>query len=209
MEFVKSEWTGKWDNFEDYIDSTEQYMVLAWNEAEESLAKMEKKIPMFANGAKVFWQKACSTVTAENPYRISGCQIKEEVSRDGLEIEWFSEKGSLGKYHYYVEKIIERGLEGKENYLFCSCDAPKGSPFCCLLAMPPMPERRARMQGGYLSHFHFQFGGSEEKLIKDGRLVNPGWYATLCDGEGELLEKCNIIRGLHHLPLWTELPERE
>jgi hypothetical protein len=32
--------------------------------------------------------------------------------------------------------------------------------------------------------------------------------ATVCDGDGTLLEKCNIVRALHRLPLWAELPEK-
>ena len=40
------------------------------------------------------------------------------------------------------------------------------------------------------------------------KLHNPMWYATVCDGDGTLLEKCNIVRALHRLPLWAELPEK-
>lgn len=205
MEFVSKEWLGQWDNFEDYIDSADPYMILVWKEAEE----VAKKMPMFLGGVKEFWKKACNTITAENSGRLTGCEIEESKNAEmGLTIEWFAEAGkSLGKYHYEVEKVVEKGLEGKENFLFYAEDAPEGSSFRYLLSMPPMPERSARLQGGYLSHFHFQFADREEALIKEGRLVNPGWYATLCAGEGELLEKCNIVRGLHHLPLWEELPE--
>ncbi|MCO7108321.1 hypothetical protein NIA69_02950, partial [Gemmiger formicilis] len=31
----------------------------------------------------------------------------------------------------------------------------------------------------------------------------------MCDGDGTLLEQCNIVRALHRLPVWEELPERE
>lgn len=72
----------------------------------------------------------------------------------------------------------------------------------CLLAMEPMPPRTARKTGGLLSHLHFQYASSPE----NGKLCNPMWYATMCDGDGTLLEQCNIVRALHHLPVWKALP---
>ena len=33
------------------------------------------------------------------------------------------------------------------------------------------------------------------------------WYATMCDGDGELLEQCNIVRALHRIPKWEKLPD--
>ena len=39
-------------------------------------------------------------------------------------------------------------------------------------------------------------------------LRSPIWYATMCDAAGTLLEQCNIVRALHRLPLWAELPEK-
>lgn len=203
MELIKKEWTGSWNNFECYIESEEPHLIRAWQEAEAAVAQM----PMFRQGAKAFWQMACRTVTQENPHKLSGWNVSE--NRDGITIEWLAEGNkALGKYDYHIECVIEKGLEAKPNFLFCAGNAPEGCPFCFLLAMEPMPERSAYLEGGYVSHLHFQFAGKKKELItEEGRLVNPGWYATMCAKEGSLLEQCNIIRGLHRLPKWEELPE--
>ena len=75
------------------------------------------------------------------------------------------------------------------------------------LDMAPMPERTAREHGGLLSHLHFQYAASWTALIgADGKLSHPMWYPTMCDGSGTLLEQCNILRAMHHLPCWAELP---
>ena len=79
--------------------------------------------------------------------------------------------------------------------------------FRCLLAMPPLPERTARAHGGLLSHLHFQYAAGWTALVgTDGKLSHPMWYPTMCDGAGTLLEQCNIVRAMHHLTCWTELP---
>ncbi len=73
--------------------------------------------------------------------------------------------------------------------------------------MPPMPERTARAHGGLLSHLHFQYAAGWTALVgTDGKLSHPMWYPTMCDGAGTLLEQCNIVRAMHHLTCWTELP---
>ena len=89
-------------------------------------------------------------------------------------------------------------------------DMPENGPFRCLLAMEPMPPRTARQTGGLLSHLHFQYASQRNLLVdpETQKLYNPMWYATVCDGDGTLLEKCNIVRALHRLPLWAELPEK-
>ena len=75
------------------------------------------------------------------------------------------------------------------------------------LRMPPMPERTARAHGGLLSHLHFQYAAGWTALVgTDGKLSHPMWYPTMCDGAGTLLEQCNIVRAMHHLTCWTELP---
>ena len=202
MEFNKNEWLGKWNNFEDFIDSEDPYMSLAWKEAEENGHTM----PMFKNGVKNFWSMACATKTKENSNRLSSWIVNE--IEQGLSIEWFTnENHSLGKFDYQLLRIIERGLEGTENFLFFANSAPEDSPFRFLLAMAPMPKRNEYLNGGYISHLHFQFGNKEESLINDEKLVNPRWYATMCADEGSLFDRCNIIRGLHHLPKWNTLPE--
>ena len=80
-------------------------------------------------------------------------------------------------------------------------------PFRCLLAMEPMPHRTARQSGGLLSHLHFQYAAGWTALVgTDGKLSHPMWHPTMCDGAGTLLEQCNIVRAMHHLTCWTELP---
>ena len=83
-------------------------------------------------------------------------------------------------------------------------------PFRCLLAMEPMPPRTARQSGGLLSHLHFQYASGPEHLFdpETNTLRSPMWYATMFDAAGTLLEQCNIVRALHRLPLWAELPEK-
>lgn len=201
MEFNQKEWLGCWVNFESYIYSEEPAMQKCWEDA-EAAAKM---VPMFRNGAKAFWQMACDTVTAENPVRLGGWHI--EVDNVGMQIEWIGENGeNLGKQTYALSAIVPKGLEAKENFLFEAKDAPEGWPFRYLLAMPPMPPRSALAEGGLLSHLHFQYAGSIDCLLKDGKLVKPMWYATMCAGNGMLLDCCNIVRALHRLPKWSILP---
>ncbi len=202
MEFHKNEWLGCWVNFENYIYSEEAAMKQCWSEAEE----IAKNMPMFKNGAKAFWQMACNTINEENSFRLGGWNI--EATDEGISIEWLVENGqALGKQSYVLSSIIPKGLEAKENFLFEAVDAPKGWTFRYLLAMAPMPERAAKNNGGLLSHLHFQYASSIEKLLKDGALCKPMWYATMCDGKGSLLDCCNVVRALHRMPTWSELPE--
>lgn len=202
MEFNKQEWLGCWVNFESYIYSEEAAMKQCWSDAEASA----KAMPMFKNGAKAFWQMACDTVNNENPSRLGGWNI--ESTDFGISIEWLDEKNhSLGKQDYILSSVIPKGLEAKENFLFEAPDAPDNWPFRYLLAMAPMPERSAKNTGGLLSHLHFQYASSLETLLQDGNLCKPMWYATMCDGEGSLLNRCNVVRALHRLSTWSELPE--
>lgn len=204
MELDRKEWLGCWANFESYIYSEEPAMCKCWEEA-EGIAKM---MPMFKNGAKAFWQIACDTVTEENSVRLGGWHIEE--FGEGMQIEWIGENGeNLGKQTYILSAIIPKGLEAKENFLFEAMDAPTGWPFRYLLAMAPMPPRSALAEGGLLSHLHFQYAGNLENILKDGKLVRPMWYATMCAGDGMLLDRCNIVRALHRLPKWEKLPENQ
>ena len=68
---------------------------------------------------------------------------------------------------------------------------------------------KAFAEGGLLSHLHFQYASGPEHLFDPdtNALRSPLWYATMCDGDGTLLEQCNIVRALHRLPVWEELPE--
>ena len=201
MEWKQNEWIGSWINFERLIEGKESAMERCWQEAELLAGKM----PMFQGGAQAFWRKACNTVTPENPVKLGGWEIKP--LEEGMEVKWFGVAGEdLGTYDYEIESILERGLEGKENFLFYAKDAKADAPFKYLLAMEPMPEKNAVKEGGLLSHLHFQFASSKEQLLQEGKLCRPMWYATMC-AEGSLLEYCNIVRALHRLPVWDKLPE--
>lgn len=205
MEYHINDWLGRWQNFESYLTSTEPALVQAWQEAEKAVAAM--KMPMFRDGAKAFWQKACVTTSPENPCPLGGWNITP-AEGEKLCIEWTAvSRKPLGKAVYHLEKILPKGLEGKENLLFVAEDVPQDWPFRCLLAMEPMPPRTARKSGGLLSHLHFQYASSPEKLFdpENGTLRAPMWYATMCDGDGSLLEQCNIVRALHRLPVQKEL----
>lgn len=122
MNFVKKEWIGSWENFENYIDSDEPAMRQAWERAEDACRQMPEMAAMISSGARSFWKAACSTVTDGNPIRLGGWNIEE--AEDGLRIDWLSEEGaSLGRERYRLERMVERGLEGKKNYLFFAPEA--------------------------------------------------------------------------------------
>ena len=71
-----------------------------------------------------------------------------------------------------------------------------------------MPEHAEKEKGGLISHLHFQFGRKKEQIVKsNGKLRKPHWYATMCDADATTLQRCNIVRALHKLPMWKELPE--
>lgn len=203
MKYEQAEWLGRWQNFESYLTSTEPAMLRAWAEAEHAA----KAMPMFKGGVKSFWAAACTTTTQENPTPLGGWNITPEG--ENLAIEWFAADGStLGKAVYHLDSVLPKGLEGKPNALFVAADAAPDWPLRCLLAMEPMPARDAYKAGGLLSHLHFQYASKPELLFDaDGSLCNPMWYATMCDASGDLLARCNIVRAMHHLPVWTELPQ--
>ena len=205
MTFHPTDWLGRWQNFESYLTSTEPHMLAAWQDAEAAASVM----PMFKNGAKAFWQMACVSTSIDNPHTLGGWNITP-ADGDKLCIEWLAADGApLGKAVYHLDRVLEKGLEGKENAFFVAEDVPQNWPFRCLLAMEPMPPRAARQSGGLLSHLHFQYASSAEHLLDPatGALRSPMWYATMCDGDGTLLEQCNIVLALHRLPTWDALPE--
>lgn len=143
MEFHPNDWLGRWQNFENYITSTDPYLQLAWQEAEAAAAAL----PMFKSGAKQFWQTACVTTSIGNPHTLGGWTI---TPADGgkLCIAWTDADGNtLGRAVYHLDHVLKRGLEGKENALFVAEDVPADWPFRCLLAMEPMPPRAARLAG--------------------------------------------------------------
>lgn len=198
MEFRKEEWLGSWDNFENYLYSEEEKMLETWELVEEACKSAPGLASMFAGKAKDFWKRACVTQTLENPVMLGGINVTE--TENGIRICFLDrEENKLGEYSYRLSEIVERGLEGKENLLLFAEDAPKDCPFRYVLSMEPMPSRVTRSKSDLLSHFHFQFGSSKEKLIAEGKLVQPGWYATMCQGDSTEQEKCNIVRALHRL----------
>ncbi len=191
----KNEWCGEWINFEAFIDDQNDYMQKSWNEAETFCAKM----PMFSHGVKAFWQMACLSTNGENQDRIQKWVI--QAKDENLEIEWiFADKTYKDTYH--LQEIIEHGLENKENYLFVG---ENESPFKYLLAMAPMPTKEEYQKGGLLPHLHYQYARKLEDLY-DGSLKNKNWYPTMVFNENtSLLDKCNIVRALHRLPLWDKI----
>ena len=116
----------------------------------------------------------------------------------------FHQTDWLGRWHNF-----ESYLTSTDPYMQAAWRAADW-PFRCLLAMEPMPPRTARQSGGLLSHLHFQYASGPEHLFdpETNTLRSPMWYATMCDAAGTLLEQCNIVRALHRLPLWAELPEK-
>ncbi len=63
--------------------------------------------------------------------------------------------------------------------MFEAKDAPNECQFRYMLAMEPMPEREERLNGGLLSHLHFQYASRLELLFKDGKL-NKQMCMQLC-----------------------------
>ena len=200
MEWNKSEWAGAWGNFENYIYSVDEEMVQTWKEAEDVCKNHPALSKMFANGCMNFWKKSCDTITENNPVRIGGWDVEETES--GLIIEWLdADKESLGRAEYVLDRILEKGLEGKSNFCLIAKDAPQGWAYRCILAMPPMPKREEKSNGGLISHFHYQFAADWDDLILDNKLKKTMWYATMCDREASERQKCNIVRALHKMPV--------
>lgn len=209
MQFDRAEWLGEWENFELYFTSSAPEMQKAWQLAEQAVREQKKNLisaVLFRKGAMAFWQSACYTKTAASPLRLGGWHI-EPVNNDDMQITWFDdEHHTLGTWCYSLDSVLEKGLEGKTNFLLCAKDAAPDCSYRCLLTMAPMPERGAKEQGGLISHLHFQFAAQKEQLIKpNGKLCFPHWYATMCDGEAIMLQKCNIVLALHKLPTWNNI----
>lgn len=201
MNNILSKWEGQWENFEFYIHSRDPHLMKSWEEAET----ITSAIPMFSSGVKNFWEKACTTVTDENTIIIGGWNVRT-VNENELSIDWYKEDHSiLYSSSYTLDSIIERGLENKQNFLLVSKDN-ESSPFHYLLLMEPMP---AIKENGLIPHFHFQYASHKENIQnpETGKLTYPMWYATMCAGNVSVLDRCNIIRALHRLPLRNSLPE--
>ena len=52
-----------------------------------------------------------------------------------MSVEWLDEnQKSLGTFTYALDMVLEKGLEGKENYLLYAKEAPENCPFRYLLS---------------------------------------------------------------------------
>lgn len=200
------ELVGNWENFENYFDDPSYAMQKAWKEAEKATADQKKNLIskyLFRHGAKAFWQSACYTVNKENKTKLGSLVISKEG--DALLISWKdSQDQEISTFEYVFDSVIEKGLEGKENYLFKTTE---NSPFKWVLFMEPFPERNAKENGGMISHFHFQYASKKELLVNSkGKLKNSHWYATMCDKDVSMLQRCNIVLALHKVNTWDTLP---
>lgn len=203
MQIDARDWIGNWENFELWIDTQTPELERTWHEVEAAVAEMPPRAKaMFGDDPRSFWRRACSTATPESPTRLGGWHITAAGNPEvELDIEWLAEDGSsLGRGTYALDRIVERGLEGKPNVLLHGHGNDLPAAYSWLLAMEPMPERGARDRGGLLAHTHFQFGSSQEAIVTaDGALANPRWYPTMCDAAREDGERIRVIRALHHL----------
>ena len=126
------------------------------------------------------------------PYRhriaaLASSPAAESGSTDNasLAIEWFAEDDtSLDTYEYAIDHVIEHGLESSPTFVLRTADpAAEDSPFRWLLAINPLPSRKAFAEGGLLSHLHFQYAYDLHTLVATDEatgaetLRNPRWYA--------------------------------
>ena len=87
-----------------------------------------------------------------------------------IRIEWFAEDNtSLDTYDYRLDHVIAHGLEGSPTFVFTTDDPnAEDSPFRWLLAIAPLPSRKAFAEGGLLSHLHFQYANDLHTLVSSG-----------------------------------------
>ena len=87
-----------------------------------------------------------------------------------IRIEWFAEDNtSLDVYDYRLDHVIAHGLEGSPTFVFTTDDPnAEDSPFRWLLAIAPLPSRKAFTEGGLLSHLHFQYANDLHTLVSSG-----------------------------------------
>ena len=161
--FDITDWLGEWESFEHYIDSDDAAIQQTWEAAEQAVLANPKMAPMAARGIRTFWSMACSTTSPENIIHIGYWRVNEPAAESGstddaaLAIEWFAEDDtSLDTYEYTIDHVIEHGLEGSPTFVFHTTDpAAEDSPFRWLLAINPLPSRKAFAEGGLLSHLSF------------------------------------------------------
>lgn len=207
--FDLTDWLGDWESFEHYIDSEDETIRQTWQEAEQAVLADPKTAPMAARGIRTFWSMACATTSPENIIRIGYWTIgKPQSEQTDVRITWYAEDNTdLDTYDYRIDHVIGHGLEGSPTYVFVTDDPnAEDSPFRWLLAIAPLPSRKAFGEGGLLSHLHFQYANDLGTLVATDEiedagetLRNPRWYATMCADEGDTEDRCRIIRALHHL----------
>ncbi|WP_241519538.1 hypothetical protein [Bifidobacterium callitrichidarum] len=207
--FDLTDWLGDWESFEHYLDSEDPAIRQAWQEAEQAVLANPKTAPMAARGIRTFWSMACATTSPENIIRIGYWTIgKPQSEHADVRITWYAEDNTdLDTYDYRIDHVIGHGLEGSPTYVFVTDDPnAEDSPFRWLLAIAPLPSRKAFGEGGLLSHLHFQYANDLGTLVATDEtedagetLRNPRWYATMCADEGDTEDRCCIIRALHHL----------
>ena len=171
--FDITDWLGEWESFEHYIDSDDAAIQQTWEAAEQAVLANPKMAPMAARGIRTFWSMACSTTSPENIIHIGYWRVNEPAAESGstddaaLAIEWFAEDDtSLDTYEYTIDHVIEHGLEGSPTFVFHTTDpAAEDSPFRWLLAINPLPSRKAFAEGGLLSHLHFQYANDLHTLV--------------------------------------------
>ena len=154
--FDITDWLGEWESFEHYIDSDDAAIQQTWEAAEQAVLANPKMAPMAARGIRTFWSMACSTTSPENIIHIGYWRVNEPAAESGstddaaLAIEWFAEDDtSLDTYEYTIDHVIEHGLEGSPTFVFHTTDpAAEDSPFRWLLAINPLPSRKAFAEGG-------------------------------------------------------------
>lgn len=114
-------------------------------------------------------------------------------------------KGRHGEERYGAERHEEERC-GAERHGGSVRKVRKGGgdPFRVLIAMEPMPGRKALAGGGLLSHLHFQYACSEDTLLRGhgagARIRHRMWYPTMVAAEGDEFDRCNVVRALHGLP---------
>lgn len=217
MDFNVNDWLGDWISFEHLINNHDSNLDRAWKDSTKAMRSKPLFAIMMLGDARRFWAKACKTAGKEWRFRIGGWHIEQPsaVGDDdavaGFNLTWLDEKRTpITTHEYRLDHVHDKGLEGKPCYVFHASDAGASDPFAVLIAMEPMPERSVLRHGGLLSHLHFQYASDEGELIKgtgkQATLRHRMWYPTMCAAEGTLLDQCNIVRALHHLQAWRELP---
>lgn len=199
----RDEWLGDWVSFESYIDSDDPMIVGTWEEARHACAANPKMAMMAQGDPRDFWRAVCRTTGPNNDVPIAAWHVEPASGvADGVSITWKGIDGTvLGTYDYGLDRVIPHGLEGAPTNVFAASDAPAGSPFSWLIAIDPVPAHESRVGGGLISHVHFQYDASLDRLVDDrDALRNPRWYPTMCADEGDVADRCDVIRALHRLP---------